>query len=119
MVLEMTAHKPKPTITPERVAWFAEYYKQHPAWDVFHVALADSNWNLGSASERWSSEPWTDEVREAAAWFDTLTASQRRRLGQKAEDLANTVTHVAPTIAGSAVVTKIDPECGVVTLEGR
>lgn len=46
----MTAHKQKPTITPERVAWFAEYYRANPAWGVFHVALDDNNYTLGAAS---------------------------------------------------------------------
>lgn len=82
----MTAHAPKPTITPERVAWFAAYLRANPSWGEFHVSLDDGNWCKAASSERPTDrESWPADVREAAAWFDTLTQSQRRRLGQKAE----------------------------------
>ena len=84
----MTAHREKPTLTPDRIAWFADYHRQHPSWGIFHVALDDGNYECGAAKESWAITPWTDAEREAAAWFDQLTPSQRRRLGQRAEDLA-------------------------------
>lgn len=92
----MTAHNEKPTLTPERVRWFAEYYKRNPAWGVFHVALDDGNYECGAAT--WDPAAglmraaWPADLREAAEWFETLTKSQRRRLAHKAEDLANTIT---------------------------
>lgn len=86
----MTAHREKPTLTPDRIAWFARYYRRNPSWGIFHVALADGNYNFGSARES-RSTLWTTSESEAAAWFDALTPSQRRRLGQRAESLASTV----------------------------
>lgn len=102
----MTAHRSKPTITPERVRWFAEYLAREPAWGVFHVSLSDGNYNCGAAEHmlrpgtgqtvngvfvpaRWDvgRDEWPEDVREAAEWFDSLTESQRRRLGRKAEAL--------------------------------
>lgn len=77
----MTAHRPKPTITPERVDWFARYEMTAPCWGAFHVALDDGNYKCGAVLS--GDEP--DDVREAAAWFDSLTPSQRRRLRDKAE----------------------------------
>jgi len=90
----MTAHAIKPTITPARIQWFAEYYKQHPEWGVFHVSLADGNWRLGAAI--WGPADgdrrrWPQDLQDVARWFDQLTPSQRRRLRTKAEELANTI----------------------------
>lgn len=87
----MTAHRDKPTLTPDRVRWFADYHRRHPAWGIFHVALSDGNYEFGAAKEALARDAWTAEEREAAAWFDALTPSQRRRLGQRAEDAANTI----------------------------
>jgi hypothetical protein len=134
----MTAHKPKPTIRPEHVEWFARYYKQHPAWGVFHVALADGNWNFGAADTQlrpgtgqdvdgvfvparydFARHEWPHDVRKAAEFFDKLTPSQRRRLGQKAEDLANTVTPLPRATARIVQVAKVDAAHGVVTLEAK
>ncbi len=100
----MTAHQKKPTITPERVAWFAAYYREHSAWGVFHVSLSDGNWHCGASDSElrpgtsgyfdgrfvparydFGRDEWEPELAEAAAWFDTLTPSQRRRLKDKAE----------------------------------
>lgn len=99
----MTAHTPKPTITLERVEWFARYYLENAAWGVFHVCLDDGNWELGAAYEMhrpgaptnladpacWMRRAeWPADVLEHALWFETLSPSQRRRLGRKAEDKA-------------------------------
>ena len=91
----MTAHRAKPTITPERVDWFARYYAENRAWGVFHVSLDDGNYTLGASEGRWDNEggrwvhcgraEWADDLREAAGWFDALTPTQRRKLGRKAE----------------------------------
>lgn len=81
----MTAHREKPTITPEHVAWFATYLLDNPAWGVFHVSLADGNWKLGANIR--VDDPL--QVRIAADWFDQLTPSQRRRLRDKATALRN------------------------------
>lgn len=99
----MTAHSPKPTITPERVEWFARYWWANPTWGVFHVCLDDGNWECGAADRMHrpgtgvtvaslfvpsrhdvGRDEWPAELREHAEWFDSLTPSQRRRLGQKA-----------------------------------
>jgi hypothetical protein len=100
----MTAHRPKPTITPERVAWFRAYYAQNSEWGVFHVSLCDENFNCGAADTAFREgtgvhdpatrdfiperhdvgrDEWDPELREAAEWFDKLTPSQRRRLRKK------------------------------------
>lgn len=76
------------TITPERVQWFANYYKANPSWGVFHICLEDGNWRLGARED--GREAWPVDIREAAAWFDRLSPSQRRRLKLKAEDRAST-----------------------------
>jgi len=106
----MTAHRTKPVLTHDRVRWFADYHGREPEWGVFHVALADGNYHCGAADKAlrpgtgrrvngsfvparydFGRDEWPADVAEHAAWFDTLTPSQRRRLGQKAEDIANTV----------------------------
>jgi hypothetical protein len=85
----MTAHPPKPTLTPERVQWFANYYKdQSYSWGVFSFSLADGRF-CGATFTRQDKHP--ADLVEHARWFDTLTPSQRRRLRDKAEDLANTI----------------------------
>lgn len=88
----MTAHPTKPTLTPERIQWFADYYRKHRDWGAFHVQLADDNYRL-TADQR-SSRGEHGEAN-AIAWFNSLTESQRRRLGQRAEDIANTVVRTA------------------------
>lgn len=99
----MTAHRQKPTITPERVTWFRAYYRENPSWGVFHVSLDDGNYDRGAATtmkrpgtgcfigDTWvperhdlPREDWPPDLRGAAEWFDKLTPSQRRRLGKKA-----------------------------------
>lgn len=88
----MTAHRPKPTITPERIRWFAEYHGREPAWGEFHVVLDDGNYT--SKAGPYHPDPevvaairasWPADLREAARWFDQLTPSQKARLGRKAE----------------------------------
>lgn len=101
----MTAHRSKPTLTSERLAWFRAYHDQNPDWGVFHVALADANYERGAADNTqrpgtgcvdrstgvfipawydFGRDEWPLDVREAAEWFDGLTPSQRRRLQRKA-----------------------------------
>ena len=90
----MTAHAPKPTITPERIRWFCDYYRQNPAWGVFHVCLDDGNWSCRAAiwdPGHGDRHRWPSDLREAAEWFDALTPSQRRRLERKARDLNDTI----------------------------
>jgi hypothetical protein len=129
----MTAHKEKPTITPERVEWFAHYYAENLAWGVFHVSLDDGNYELGAAdgatwnelARAWGppyriGDDWPEDVREHAAWFDTLTPSQRRRLRDKA-------TTRRGALSGEArkqwreravyTVTHVDQRHGTITLE--
>lgn len=84
----MTAHAEKPTITPERVAWFADYHRKHLAWGAFHIVLDDGNWKSEIPPDFARGEP--GEL-EAIAWFNKLTPSQRQRLGRKAEDVVHTV----------------------------
>lgn len=84
----MTAHAPKPTLTRERVEWFARYYIAEPAWGVFHCTLDDGNWSCPAFPLPRHESEYSADVLEHARWFDTLTPSQRRRLGRKAEDMA-------------------------------
>ncbi|MEX2716772.1 MAG: hypothetical protein Q6370_010765 [Candidatus Sigynarchaeota archaeon] len=81
-------------ITPERIAWFAEYYKRNPRWGIFRLPLYEQNYWIGvsESDEIQLTPPYSlDELREAIKWFNGLSLSQRRRLGQRAEDLANTI----------------------------
>lgn len=91
----MTAHRDKPTISAEWIRWFADYYRDQPAWGIFHVSLSDGNWKLGAAdfdpATRLPRAQWPSEMKDAADWFDRLTPSQRRRLKIKAQDLAHTI----------------------------
>lgn len=86
------------------MAWFRAYLSQNPEWGVFHVSLADCNYGRAAdhtirpgtgCSDRMTGVfiparydfgrgEWSDDVREAAEWFDKLTRSQRRRLAEKA-----------------------------------
>lgn len=79
----MTAHRPKPTITPERIEWFARYLRREPAWGVFHVWLDDGNYDLPFTL--YDADGQAPDVIEAGEWFAKLTASQRKRLGHKAD----------------------------------
>ena len=79
----------KPMLTADRVRWFADYYRSVPLWGVFGLPLADGNYYCGAESI--GRDKWPAELREHAEWFDQLTPSQRRRLGQKAENIANTI----------------------------
>jgi hypothetical protein len=79
----MTAHRSKPTITPERVAWFKNYLSDHPAWGVFHVALEDGNFNRGAAEHM--VRPGTGDYFDGAfvpARYD-LAATSGRRTSEK------------------------------------
>lgn len=78
----MTAHRAKPTLTAERVAWFIHYRRKYPGWGVFHVVLSDGNWKLpiDPSSTAVTGEPGE---ADAIAWFNDLTTSQRRRLGMR------------------------------------
>lgn len=102
---DVTRHPDKPLITPERIAWFAAYLRENMAWGIFHASLDDGNYQCGAADEMvrtgtgrpdglggyiparydMKRDEWPAELREAAQWFDSLTPSQRRRLGIKAE----------------------------------
>jgi hypothetical protein len=77
----MTAHTPKPTLTPERVAWFGAYRHANPSWGVFHVILDDGNWRLRVTDEQLQGQP--EDVVENARWFNALTPSQRARLAKR------------------------------------
>lgn len=88
----MTAHRSKPTITPERIEWFARYHAAEPAWGEFHVVLDDGNYKSDAAPYHPSAEAraaimaeWPADLRDAVEWFNTLSPSQKKRLGQKAE----------------------------------
>lgn len=86
----VTAHRTKPTITPERIEWFARYYTANPSWGEFHVALDDGNYKCeaGPHHPTHTAEiraTWPADLRDAAEWFDTLTPSQRRRLAVRAK----------------------------------
>lgn len=123
----MTAHRPKPTLTPERIDWFARYYSQNQAWGVFHVCLDDGNYDCKAGP--FHADPavvaalrasWPADLRDAAEWFDKLTASQRRRLGQKAERRAMELGLVPMSRPGprlTLTVTKADVENGKITME--
>lgn len=136
----MTKHRDKPTITPERVQWFLAYYERHPGWGIFHVSLGDGNYELGAAdTTHWEAldiydrkerdyrtwpdrMQWPAEYREAAEWFDRLTQSQRRRLGNKVsglEQAARAVRYDPPVPPGILRVVAIDIEAGVITLERK
>lgn len=97
----MTAHKEKPTITPERVEWFANYLRKNPTWGVFRVSLdfgASTGDLFDVTTMKWvpgGRAAWPADVREAAEWFDKLTPSQRRRLGMKASNIAHTIRRSA------------------------
>ena len=96
--MTMTAHPIKPTLTPERVQWFAEYRRKHADWGAFHIQLADGNPRIavdpkGSRGEHGEAN--------AIAWFNSLTESQRTRLGRKVDDVLYTKVYVR-TAAGSS-----------------
>lgn len=76
----MTAHKIKPTITPERIEWFKAYHEKHLSWGAFHVTLEDGNYSLKVDQSYSEGEPGEDEAIE---WFNQLTQSQRKRLELK------------------------------------
>jgi hypothetical protein len=78
----------KSILTRARVRWFAAYLRRHPTWGIFRAALALHDFESGAAAEL-PSQPWSAADREAAAWFDALSSSQRRRLVVRAEDLAH------------------------------
>lgn len=71
----MTAHRTKPIITPERIAWFTAYHRKHTAWGAFHGSLDDGNYRHGACDP--IGEPGEQEAIE---WFNQLSPSQRRRL---------------------------------------
>lgn len=79
----MTAHRQKPTITPEIVKRFAAYYARNPAWGVIHCSFDDGNWKLRARVD----ESTDDEGRWIASIHDALTESQKRRLCKAAEGL--------------------------------
>lgn len=90
----MTAHRSKPTITTQRIEWFARYYLSNPSWGIFHVSLADGNYKLGAAllsPEGFGRAYWSEELQDVARWFDRLTPSQRARLGTKAKAKAKEI----------------------------
>lgn len=92
----MTAHKKKPTITREWIEWFAAYYRQHPSWGIFHVSLSDGNYEFGASDNIFDDAGFPEAVlNEAAAWFNKLSPSQRRRLAVKAQDRANSIRRSA------------------------
>lgn len=115
----MTAHRPKPTITPERVDWFARYHAKELAWGVFHVWLDDGNYGLPFELH---DQDQPAEVIEAAQWFARLTPSQRKRLGRKAEVRMYELGLVRRPPRGPfepMVVTAVDAERGVITCEAK
>jgi hypothetical protein len=124
----MSAHRIKPTITPERVDWFAEYFGRHSAWGEFHVCLSDGNWwctagsfEPGTPRSIEERAAWPADLREHAEWFDMLTESQRRRLGPKAERRAMDLGLVPkpwrpPPGTPPLDVIEIDEENGTITL---
>lgn len=81
----MTAHRPKPTITPEIVERFAAYHSRELAWGVCHVVLDDGNWDCTTSDL--AGPGWTAEERALAAILDAFTPSQRRRLRDKVQTL--------------------------------
>lgn len=85
----MSAHPPKAVLTPDRVRWFAEYRKKHRGWGLFHTL--ERGGTLGVVSPYNVARHDSAELNEAADYFDSLTPSQRRRLRERAEDLANTI----------------------------
>jgi hypothetical protein len=114
----MTAHRQKPTITPERVAWFTRFYqrKGNGAWGyTFHVTLDDCNWDSVARADA-RDWPDFDELKEQVAWFNSLTDSQRKRLRAKVDQLDYQQNPPPPPVSGSYVVTKIDRSAGTITL---
>lgn len=79
----MTAHRQKPTITPEIVKRFAAYGAKHLAWGVIHCSFDDGNWDRRARVD----ESTDDEGRWIASIHDALTESQRRRLRSAVRDL--------------------------------
>jgi len=92
----MTKPSAQAVLTRERVTWFAEYYKQHPEWGIFHVSLSDGNYEFGASDNIFDDNGFPEAVlNEAAAWFNKLSPSQRRRLAMKAKDLAHSIRRSA------------------------
>jgi hypothetical protein len=84
----MTAHRPKPTITPEIVERFAAYHgRGFPSWGVFAPVFDDARYGDAELT-RIDAQPLTDEERVMVTTLRALTFSQRKRLGEKAAALA-------------------------------
>lgn len=115
----MTAHRPKPTITPERVDWFARYHAENLAWGVFHVWLDDGNYTVPFSLYD-PAQP--ADVVEAGEWFAKLTPSQRKRLGEKATARmyeAGYAKRPPRGPFGTLTVMKIDADAGTITVESK
>ncbi|HEY8560490.1 MAG TPA: hypothetical protein VIL74_08940 [Pyrinomonadaceae bacterium] len=81
--------KPEKAITLSEAIYarFADYYRRNPAWGVFHVSLADGNYELGSGIAFFDASKVTDEERDLSAIFEKLSYSQRKKLAAKAAEI--------------------------------
>ena len=79
----------KQTLTPELYEWFARYVHKELAWGIFHISLDDGNYEYPVRVDQIDD----DDVRnwpglmEKVEIFNQLSYSQRKKLGQKAEEL--------------------------------
>lgn len=111
----MTAHRPKPTITPEIVGEFAAHWFE---LGPLHVILDDGNWHMRAADGLGADA--TPVQRRLAAILDGFTESQRSRLAKRARRLAmdpcshDPRTEIAPRLLR---ITGIDPTAGTVEVE--
>jgi len=79
----------KITLTPDAYEWFANYLHKELAWGVFHVALDDGNYECDIESD-WIEPEHIEEwpgLMEKVTFFNQLSYSQRKKLGEKAQKL--------------------------------
>lgn len=86
----MTAPQPKETVTGERIAWFAAYYKTHSNWGVFATSIR-MNFHYAPGDPGSLPAKYPADLVDAIRWFARITPSQRRRVIQRAEDQADTI----------------------------
>lgn len=77
----------RPVVTPEMIERFAAYYKENRAWGDLHVVLDDGNFKDGYVDHciEWSN----GEGKQLAIILRSLTQTQRRKVGRRAESLIN------------------------------
>lgn len=83
----MTAPSARVVLTPNWIACFASYLCRNPAWGVFHIQLEDSNLKFDvdpNDALQGATAELVEELEILIRYFNQLTPSQRKRLGDRA-----------------------------------